>query len=138
MTSKEKQKAAVKKWAIDNKPRMKELQSTWEKKNDEARKAYKKKYYQENKEKVLADTRKFKLLRKYGITIPQYESMYTAQNGVCAICKRKTNENLRVDHCHKTGKVRGLLCHNCNTGIGHFRDSIDLLNTTIAYLKSTA
>ena len=59
--------------------------------------------------------------------------MLIEQEKRCVICKR--NVILRVDHCHTTGKVRGLLCHNCNTGLGQFKDNIDNLKMAIKYLE---
>jgi hypothetical protein len=56
------------------------------------------------------------------------------QKGKCAICKTKMKEPC-VDHCHTTGKIRGALCVNCNTGLGHFCDSVELLKSAISYLK---
>ncbi len=84
------------------------------------------------------------LKRKYGITLLDYEEMHSKQKGKCLICGEKekrinsyTDEPVRmpVDHCHVTGKVRGLLCSNCNTGIGNFNDSIEMLKKAISYLK---
>lgn len=80
--------------------------------------------------------------RKYGITPEQYEDMERAQNGLCAICnlpesatgKFGAKKKLAVDHCHKTGGVRGLLCHNCNTGIGALKDDLEILKAAIGYL----
>jgi hypothetical protein len=75
------------------------------------------------------------------MTLAEYKEMYDAQGGVCLICKGKQsgrgakNNTLSVDHNHKTGKVRGLLCTNCNTGIGNLRDSVDLLKKAIQYLE---
>jgi len=67
------------------------------------------------------------LMREYGITVEQYNAMEVQQGGVCAICKQpETQERngvkyrLAVDHCHKTGKVRGLLCFKCNSAMGSF------------------
>ena len=61
------------------------------------------------------------LKTKYNITIEQYDEMLDAQGGGCAICGVKpTNKRLAVDHCHTTGKVRGILCTGCNTGLGGF------------------
>jgi hypothetical protein len=67
------------------------------------------------------------LMREYGITIEQYNAMEVQQGGVCAICKQpETQERngvkyrLAVDHCHKTGNVRGLLCFKCNSAMGSF------------------
>ena len=72
---------------------------------------------------------KDELWRRYGLTLGQYELMLKSQNGVCKICgrteTRKLNEKvtrLCVDHCHKTQKVRGLLCYSCNTKLGHIED----------------
>ena len=62
------------------------------------------------------------------------------QNGICAICSGKQvqskNRSLAVDHCHKTNKVRGLLCIECNVGIGKFQDNLQLLISAIKYLKA--
>jgi hypothetical protein len=78
------------------------------------------------------------LKRAFGITADQYDAMLEYQGGVCAICKRecKTNRRLSVDHCHTTSEVRGLLCGNCNTGLGGLQDSPLLLQTAIQYLEN--
>jgi len=84
------------------------------------------------------------LLNKYGITLKQYEQMWIDQNGLCKICNKnglhRTKYNnstpLVIDHDHKTHKVRGLLCHTCNTALGQFNDDITLLKNAIKYLKS--
>lgn len=72
---------------------------------------------------------------KYGITPEQYSAMVATQNGVCAICSgAPTKRGLFVDHDHATGRVRALLCHHCNVGLGHFCDSVDRLGNAIDYL----
>lgn len=80
----------------------------------------------------------------YGIGIDEYELMFEAQGAGCAICggsemsvdpKTKKVRRMAIDHCHKTGKVRGLLCSKCNYGLGRFNDSIELLEKAIGYLK---
>jgi len=74
--------------------------------------------------------------KKYGLTVTQYESMLAEQGGGCAICGTKPDgKRLAIDHCHKTGEVRGLLCSPCNVGLGHFRDDTDLLYKAVKYLK---
>ncbi|MFF5045647.1 endonuclease VII domain-containing protein [[Kitasatospora] papulosa] len=78
------------------------------------------------------------LLRKYGITVEQYDAMHDAQGGRCAICGDVPAAGLALDHCHNTGKPRGLLCKLCNLGIGHFRDRADLLTAAAAYLSHHA
>ena len=73
------------------------------------------------------------LMRNYGITPDAYERMYRDQGGACAIC-RVHHECLCVDHCHRTQRVRGLLCQNCNHGLGKFKDDAMLLTRAIEYL----
>lgn len=73
-------------------------------------------------------------LAKFGLSLEDYNQMINNQQGKCAICGISDTQ-LCVDHDHSTGKVRGLLCHNCNHGIGKFQDDIKLLNKAINYLK---
>lgn len=83
-----------------------------------------------------------KLLKQYGVTEQRYQEMFDAQNGVCAICENPemdkyangTIRDLSVDHCHNTGKVRGLLCNKCNNAIGKFKDDTEILKRAINYL----
>lgn len=83
-------------------------------------------------------------LKRFGITALEYEQLHDAQNGCCGICNQPETANdkgknetrsLAVDHDHITGEVRGLLCTNCNIGIGHFKDNIKLLESAIRYIK---
>ena len=79
-----------------------------------------------------------RLKQKFGINRDQYEVMLAQQNNVCAICNEREivpNRSLSVDHDHVTGKVRGLLCSNCNPGIGKFKEDIELLGKAVAYLE---
>lgn len=78
--------------------------------------------------------------RKFGLTRDELAKMLERQDGKCEIC-RKQIESLdgrgtHVDHCHATGKVRGILCHNCNVGLGYFSDSIFSLARAIEYLQA--
>lgn len=75
--------------------------------------------------------------RKYGITTKEYESMLTKQDNKCNICKRsaRPERRLAVDHCHVTGKVRGLLCQKCNMSLGLLKDSEENLKAALTYLK---
>jgi hypothetical protein len=72
-------------------------------------------------------------LRRYKITLETRMDMETKQQGKCLICKKQGK--LVVDHCHSTQKVRGLLCNNCNVGLGAFKDNCEFLNEAITYLK---
>jgi len=79
------------------------------------------------------------LKRDYGLTKEGYLEMFKSQNGVCAICcNPEKKKRLAVDHCHNTGKIRGLLCARCNTSIGRFNDDVELLQKAIDYLKTHA
>lgn len=80
--------------------------------------------------------RKQTLKSKYGLDIKDYEIMYANQNGRCKICNNPY-KLLHIDHCHNTDKIRGLLCSGCNIGLGHFKDSIELLKSAMEYLKNT-
>lgn len=73
--------------------------------------------------------------RLFGIDSEEYEARLKSQRGVCAICKAVPNGiRLGVDHDHKTGQARGLLCVACNTGLGMFKDDPDLLHRAVFYL----
>lgn len=69
------------------------------------------------------DRKRYKLKHRYGITPNQYNSILEEQDNKCAICKEYLSyKTINIDHCHKTGKVRGILCYSCNVGIGHLKD----------------
>lgn len=74
------------------------------------------------------------LRHKYGITLDDYDKMYKSCNGKCQICGKKV-EKLDVDHCHDTNKVRGLLCGDCNRGLGLFHENKKALLKAVEYLK---
>lgn len=79
----------------------------------------------------------------FGLTSEDYERMFAAQNGVCAICKQPETKlsnlgtpiNLAVDHCHSSGTIRGLLCRDCNVGLGQFGDNPQRLSVAANYLR---
>lgn len=81
--------------------------------------------------------------RSFGLSKKDYKVMLSEQNGVCAICgfsetvRTNTNKlmNLAVDHCHKTGEIRGLLCSKCNMALGGFNDDVSTLKSAIEYLN---
>lgn len=104
------------------------------------RRAAQKRYATKNSEKLKRIHRDSNYRRRYGITIEQRDAMLVSQGGKCACCGTDTPNNKRgvwtVDHDHKTKKVRGILCHNCNLALGHARDSRDVLRSLIAYLDT--
>jgi len=72
--------------------------------------------------------------RYYGLTEAEYQNMLESSGGACGICREPFCGRPSIDHDHKTGKVRGLLCKQCNFGLGHFRDKISFLNLAADYL----
>lgn len=105
------------------------------------RAAYMRDYSRKMRETNPAYHKSIKLRKTYGITIERYDEMLAEQNGCCAICaKPESNEirgkivSLAVDHCHKTGAVRALLCGNCNRGLGFFNDDPELLAKAQQYV----
>lgn len=69
------------------------------------------------------------------ITFDQFEALFASQGGRCQICRRVPGDTLHVDHCHTTKVIRGLLCGECNRGLGNFRDCTQLLTSAIEYLR---
>lgn len=99
----------------------------------EKSKEYSKKYRERNKD----IEKNGHLKRKFGITLDQYKKMQKDQKNLCAICElpEVPGKDLSVDHCHSTGSIRGLLCFNCNSSLGKFNDSIEVLLRAIKYLQ---
>ncbi len=96
-----------------------------------------KQYHLKNKAKRSLQNRSWNLKKKFGIGAEEYDKMLLSQNGVCKICKKTNSDRgLAVDHDHKTGKVRGLLCTKCNTGLGQFEDSAEMLELAAQYLRA--
>ena len=90
-----------------------------------------------SKSRLIARTSKLKI--KYGITLEEYTSLYELQKGCCAVClmhQSKRNRTLHVDHDHVAGKIRGLLCDNCNLALGLLKDSEDTLLRLVGYLRN--
>lgn len=101
--------------------------------NKDAKRVYGFKWREKNK-----DTYTHRKAKTYGITGEQYNVMLESQGMVCAICKQVNagSRSLNIDHDHKTGKVRGLLCTSCNTMLGKIGDNMETLYSTISYLAS--
>lgn len=108
--------------------------------NPEKYREYDKKFRYKNLEK----SRYKDVLKKHKVTHEEYQNLFNANNGLCHICNKKETMinrsktgpcRLALDHCHATGKIRGLLCHACNRAIGNFKDNIKFLKSAIAYLE---
>lgn len=102
--------------------------------NLEKARKYAREYHKKNPHR-----QRIRILAQYGLTEEGYDELLKNQNGACAICGKGRNEmksHLVVDHDHKTGKVRGLLCVQCNTSLGNLKDQTDLLKKAAEYLDS--
>lgn len=135
-----------------NKKRSQSLEYSKSHKNE--KQVYDKNYKLNNQDKVVKhrvirkaagksykEGRRSFIRRKYNMTLEDFDNMLILQDGKCKICgnseSKGKNKLLCIDHCHETGKVRGLLCHSCNTGIGNLRDNIDNLKNAIKYLEES-
>ena len=90
-----------------------------------------------NNDRLRIIWRRSKLKRAYGLSLEEFDAILVRQDRVCAICKGPPNgrfNSFNVDHCHKTGKIRGLLCFHCNTAIGMAKDSRELLMKMALYV----
>lgn len=113
--------------------------------------SYQKEYQEKNKEKIKekkkhyhTQTKEYRrwytIKMRYGITKEEYEAILLSQNNKCAICENtksghKNTDEMVVDHCHKTQKVRGLLCNRCNTLLGLIDDNPEFMQNISKYLK---
>lgn len=105
--------------------------------NAKARKTY----YYRHTAKIKVAYRKWILKTKYGMTREQYDELLAKQKYCCAICSSPDPQGrgeFQVDHDHKTGQIRGLLCTNCNSGLGRFKDSPSDLRRAANYLELTS
>lgn len=110
----------------------------WRKANPDKVKAYNRK--SGRSENATRYRRDFHLRKNYGITLNEYNAMLEIQNHMCAVCKHpQTSKGCRlsVDHCHRTGKVRGLLCVSCNAALGLVKESTDTLIAAVEYLNAS-
>lgn len=123
-------------YGVKNKDKLADKHREYYAKNKSKRAEYARDYRAKNIEKLVLDDQKKNLRRKYGLTLESYDALVESQKGVCAICQEPCSiqARLSVDHCHDTGKVRGLLCALCNRGLGHFLDSPLRLKAAISYL----
>lgn len=107
--------------------------ATYHQKNREAFRLRSKAWHDKNKAYFKAHS----LKKKYGLTIHEYQDILDAQGGGCAICAKSFRvTRMHVDHDHKTGIIRGILCGRCNMGLGQFGDSLDRLKDAVEYLTS--
>jgi hypothetical protein len=110
----------------------------WRLEHIEQRKEYDHRYWIDNKNRISIRGRKNYIHKNYNLTLDQWTDIFEKQGKVCAICKTddpKGRRGWQTDHDHSTGFARGILCHNCNIGIGNLQDSICILENAIEYLR---
>ena len=135
----------------NNPDKVKESNNNWTKNNRNKKNAHAKKYRDSHKTEVeilwndwytknKLRVRENKFKRVYGLTNEDYDKMLQEQNFCCKICGIKNSETkqgyLVVDHCHKSGKVRSLLCNGCNTGLGLLKENPEVLEKAAQYLRN--
>lgn len=110
----------------------------WRKKNPDKQSTYRNNWEKFNPEKHKESCYMTHIRKTYGKNAKEiYILLVNKQNNVCAICGGTSiRKRLAIDHCHKSGEIRGLLCSHCNTGLGMFRDSKEFLLNAIRYLES--
>ncbi len=132
LKNKELQRAYQKAWRLRNPEKFRASQNKYRKKVQAKVNAKQKEWRKNNPEKA----KHYGLKHKHNISLDDYKLMEQKQNGMCAICLKKDN-NLYVDHCHKTEIIRGLLCNSCNKALGLFYDSTESLKKAVEYLTKT-
>jgi len=132
-THKEQKAHYAKTYYATHKEQKSRYRAEYEEANKEQLTQYRKEYQQANREQK----RVYKLAKRYGLTAKMWTFLYQQQRGVCAICDKPFADNdCVVDHCHVTGKVRGLLCRRCNAGLGQFDDCADRVLKVHQYLSN--
>ena len=139
--NKEKLKAAARANYYKNQEAAKARGRRWYHENKDRARVSNRRWYQENRERVLERERessKKTAITRHGITVEEFNDLLLEQNGVCAICESECSvaPRLSADHDHETGRVRGLLCKTCNSGLGFFKDSPGLLSAATDYLTA--
>ncbi len=136
--NKERYKEKYQAYRIAHKEERKAAHRAYEVANKEKLARYRHEYHSKNRERRNRTRRQNSLMKQYGMTMENYDLLLAAQGGECAICHSSPGQghpHLVVDHCHTTGRVRGLLCHSCNRTIGAMNDDICLLRSAVNYLE---
>lgn len=148
--------AYSKEYYSKNSVRIKKRTNEYYHKNKESIQKKRREHYLANKDRILAKNKEWKdsnkeksaiadrassIKRKYGLSLEQYDKMVESQGNRCALCFREYSEfdgNFHVDHNHRTGAVRGLLCPPCNKGLGMFNDNLGRVKNAVIYLEKYA
>lgn len=136
----EKRAEYKKRYYAENRERILAKNKAWYEANKDERKKKQAAWYEANKEKANASARALKLRKQYGITQEDYEAMFVKQDGKCAICLEPlpSDRSAAIDHCHDTGRVRGLLHNPCNAALGIFQDDAETVERALRYLRGNS
>ncbi len=133
-----------------NKQKITEYRRRWYEENKEDQRRWRQRYYRRNKSAMRAKSEewkrnnpeqykaiilRWKLRKRYNLSLEQHQQLRKSQHNMCAICSLRFSKTPHVDHCSITGTVRGLLCTNCNLGIGSLKHSTTILLNAITYLQ---
>lgn len=124
-------------WRAKNREKVNARQRELRAADPERYRAYDRKSYYADVGRRRAKSRK----TLYGVTREEWDAMFAAQSGHCAVCEAAEpggNRPWHTDHCHRTRKVRGILCKRCNTVLGHVKDDANVLRQLIHYLRHNA
>jgi len=137
-------KACEREHRAENPEPFRGARAAWEQRNPESVRAKGRRSHERHRDRRNQQKREARqadplgyIERRYGITPAQYEALYAAQNGQCAICD-EPHARLHIDHHHGTGDVRGLLCKKCNLALGLLRDSPEIASRAADYLRSVS
>jgi hypothetical protein len=149
--NRDKANAYKREWHARNRDKKNATNRAWREANAETQAEYFRKYREDNRELLRTRQREYYLAnreryqeqmraKRYGLAPGEFDAMLAAQNGRCAICRTRTpgGKGWAVDHCHDEGHVRGILCPQCNTGIGLLRHDSEILRAALAYLGRTS
>lgn len=154
----------TKRWQSENRDKVNEQQRQWRADNQDHARAWSRAYYQANKDRLAEQRRaerernkdrvretnkryraanretlaQKQRLRAYGLSVAEFSALLEQQGHVCASCRGpfpKDTKHQHIDHDHATGKVRGVLCRDCNLALGNVKDSVERLEALIAYLR---
>ena len=132
--NKDKVKEYHRRYREKHREKLKERINNWNKKNREKTREIQKRYRERHREKIKLKQKKSRIKNKYKHCEGSVEELLKEHKGLCDSCGEQTNK-ICVDHCHNSLVIRGLLCNNCNVGIGFFKDDIIKLHKAIKYLE---
>ena len=127
----------ARRWRVRHPDRAREVKKRYNRNHAEKVRVARNRYYQKNTHRWIESRRRTKLKARYGLTVEHWEAMNSKQGGLCAICRSLSSmgQRLVVDHSHRTGEVRGLLCRRCNVSLGTCEVVEGWFEAAVTYLR---